>query len=325
MLTIHDFANATYEPWPGATKLPEGVSWIDAHSPSPEEVEFLRHSLGVEPPTLAKMSEIESSSRFYRLGEALCVTIPLPKREIGNGVVSHPVALIVTARALLSVRYEALRPCEPEYLAAIGADRSLPGGFGALAAVVDSIVDHLADELENVTVALAGFSKTIFARPTDRRAMGLRGEVLQGAIIELGHKREFTSLIEETLLTLERLGPFLAAEANAALTPEVKSRFKRIGRDVASLSAHENRLSEKIQFQLDASLGLISVEQNDIFKVLTMVSVIGIPPTLFASMYGMNFKNIPEYDWTWGYQWGLFLIIGSALLPLLWFKWRRWW
>jgi magnesium transporter len=94
---------------------------------------------------------------------------------------------------------------------------------------------------------------------------------------------------------------------------------------VQSLSSHEDRLSEKVQFLLDASLGLIGVEQNDIFKVLTIVSVIGIPPTLIASMYGMNFKNIPEYDWVWGYQYGLTLIVVSALIPLAWFKFRRWW
>ena len=92
-----------------------------------------------------------------------------------------------------------------------------------------------------------------------------------------------------------------------------------------SLSAHEGRLSDKMQFLLDASLGLIGVEQNDIFKVLTIVSVIGIPPTLIARMYGMNFKNIPEYDWAWGYQYGLTLIFCSAMVPLVWFKWRRWW
>ena len=103
------------------------------------------------------------------------------------------------------------------------------------------------------------------------------------------------------------------------------SRLDRIALDVQSLSSHENRLSDKLQFLLDASLGLIGVEQNDIFKVLTIVTVIGIPPTLIASMYGMNFKNIPEYDWAWGYQYGLFLIVTSALAPLVWFKWRRWW
>jgi magnesium transporter len=119
--------------------------------------------------------------------------------------------------------------------------------------------------------------------------------------------------------------PFLESEIGTQLTPEARARLVRIAADVQSLSSHENRLSDKIQFLLDASLGLINVEQNDIFKVLTIVSVIGIPPTLIASMYGMNFKTIPEYDWTYGYSYGLTLIFLSAALPLLWFKLRKWW
>jgi magnesium transporter len=153
----------------------------------------------------------------------------------------------------------------------------------------------------------------------------MRGELLKGVIPDIGRLREYNSLVEETLLTLSRALPFLESELAARLTPETRARLERIDRDVQSLSSHEGRLSDKLQFLLDASLGLIGVEQNDIFKVLTIVSVIGIPPTLIASMYGMNFKNIPEYDWPWGYQYGLALIALSALLPLLWFKWRRWW
>jgi magnesium transporter len=121
------------------------------------------------------------------------------------------------------------------------------------------------------------------------------------------------------------MAPFIVGEAKDRMPPEARTRFDRVDRDVASLTTHESRLSERIQFLLDASLGLIGVEQNDVFKILTMVSVVGIPPTLIASMYGMNFKTIPEYDWAWGYQYGLTVILLSGLLPLLWFKWRRWW
>ena len=95
--------------------------------------------------------------------------------------------------------------------------------------------------------------------------------------------------------------------------------------DLQSLSDFELHLSNKIQFLLDAVLGFINTEQNDIFKVLTIVSVVGIPPTLIASMYGMNFHNMPELSWPWGYEWGLFLIFLSTLLPVAWFKWRGWW
>ncbi len=324
MLIIHDFANATYEPWPGAKTLPEGANWVDAFSPTSDEVEYLKHALGVETPTLARMSEIESSSRLYRMRDSLSVTIPLPNRDESGAVANHPLAMIITPTALLTVRYAALRPCEPQYVAATVADRSLKGPYGALIGLVDSIVDHLADELENVTATLATYSRTIFSDASSKQKCGLQGKLLRETIVAIGRKREYTSLIEETLLALTRMVPFLESEAGAQLSPEARARLDRIGRDVASLNSHESRLSEKLQFLLDASLGLIGVEQNDIFKVLTIASVIGIPPTFFASMYGMNFKNIPEYDWAWGYQYGLTLLALSGLLPLLWFKYRRW-
>ena len=325
MLTIHDFANASFEPWPGEAQLPPGATWIDANSPTAEESAFLVRALGVEPPSLAKMSEIETSSRFYRLRDAICITIPLPKRDAEGIGAQHPLTLILTPKALLTVRYEELRPCEPEYLDAIGVDRGLSEPVGVLIAVLEAIVDHLADELELATARLDEYSHRIFAAAGAKRRSGLYGKTLQSLIGVIGRKREYTSLMEETVLTLSRVTPFVEAEIGAQLPPEARKRLDRMARDVHSLGSHESRLSDKIQFLLDASLGLINVEQNDIFKVLTIVSVIGIPPTLIASMYGMNFKTMPELDWAYGYPYGLTLIFLSALLPLLWFKFRRWW
>ena len=325
MLTIHDFANATYQPWPGASEAPQGTTWIDATSPTPDEVAFLKRTLGVEPPSLEKMSEIESTSRLYKLGDAVCVTLPLPQREPDGSVATHPLALIVGPKALLTVSYERLRPCDPQHIDASGIDRSQPSPAGAAAAVLENIVDHLADELELLTARLDEYSRTIFAKPSKDRAKAMRGSLLKKSHPEIGRLREFNSRVEETLLTMSRAIPFLESELAARSAPEIRARLERINRDVQSLSSHEGRLSDKMQFLLDASLGLIGVEQNDIFKVLTIASVIGIPPTLIASMYGMNFKNIPEYDWSWGYQYGLTLIALSALLPLAWFKWRKWW
>ena len=324
MLTIHDFANATYQPWPGAADIPEHATWLDAQSPTSDEVAFLQRALGVTPPALERMSEIESTSRLYRMKDAVCVTLPLPHRDPDGIVSAHPLALIVTPKALLTVSYQALKPCEPEFQAGLGVDRSHPNSIGATIAVLESIVDHLADELELLTARLNENSRKIFAKQTTRSAPG-RSQMLKSLIPEIGRQREYSSLLEESLLTLSRALPFLESELAARLTPETHARLQRIDRDVQSLSSHEGRMSEKAQFMLDASLGLIGVEQNDIFKVLTIVSVIGIPPTLIASMYGMNFKNIPEYDWSWGYQYGLALIFTSALVPLIWFKWKRWW
>ena len=104
----------------------------------------------------------------------------------------------------------------------------------------------------------------------------------------------------------------------------MRSRLETVRHDLLSLSDYDNYLVNKVQLLLDATLGLINVEQNNIIKVLTVVSVVGVPPTLVASMYGMNFKYMPELGWAWGYPYGLALIAISAVGPLLWFKWRGW-
>ena len=307
-----------------ATSLPPGVSWVDALAPTSEEIGFLRRVLGVEPPPLARMLEIESTSRLYRSHGALFVTLPIARRASSGASATSPLGFVLTPSALLSVHYEPLTACAPEKVTATSGERGLVGPFGAFVAIVETIIDHIADELEAVTGELEKQSQTIFSDPAAERRRRNQSETLRGAIVRLGQAQTFTSHIGEALLSLTRMTPFIIGEAGERLPPEARSRFDRIDRDVASLTGHQSRLSERNQFLLDASLGLIGVAQNEIFKILTMVSVVGIPPTLIASMYGMNFKGMPEYDWSWGYPYGLAMIALSAILPLLWFKWRGW-
>jgi magnesium transporter len=133
------------------------------------------------------------------------------------------------------------------------------------------------------------------------------------------------SEIRESLLGLQRIVGFTCEMAQDWIRPEIRTRLTTARGDLASLSDYETHLWSRIQFLLDAILGFINTDQNDIFKVLTIVSVVGIPPTLIASMYGMNFHNMPELSWRYGYQFALALILVSTIVPILWFKWRGWW
>jgi magnesium transporter len=143
-------------------------------------------------------------------------------------------------------------------------------------------------------------------------------------LIEVGNAGERLSQIRGSLLGLQRIVPFVSEPQREWIPNDVRSRLKVAQGDLLSLTDYETHLSDKVQFLLDAVLGFINTKQNDIFTVLTIVSVVGIPPTLVASIYGMNFKNMPELDWAWGYQFGLTLIVLSTILPILWFKWRGW-
>jgi magnesium transporter len=142
---------------------------------------------------------------------------------------------------------------------------------------------------------------------------------------EIGRNGDLSSKIEDSLLWLARMLPFVMVNAAPYLESGMRAKLESLQRDVESLNDYETHLTDKNQLLLDATVGLTNVDQNNIFRILTIVSVVGIPPTFFASMWGMNFKNMPEYNWTYGYEFGLFVIALSAIIPIIWFKWRGWW
>jgi magnesium transporter len=328
MLTFYDTpAKAKVEVPAEAAALPARVNWIDAFRPDAAETARLRRLLGFEPPSHERLSEIESSSRLYAAGERLYLTVPMIYRDAGGLTRTTPLGFVLGKDNVLTVRFEDIKACDLRHSGDQDGDRPLPGGPGGFLAIMDKIVDDLADELEKLTGDLDSYSHIIFGhdapRPKDKTSRQKRD--LRGMLRNVGHVGSITSRISETLLGISRLVPYVVQGAADILSAEARSKLKSIDRDVASLSDYERHLSDKIQFLLDASLGMINVDQNDIFKILTLVSVVGIPPTLIASMYGMNFKNMPELDWTYGYPYGLAMIVLSALIPLAWFKWRGWW
>jgi magnesium transporter len=132
------------------------------------------------------------------------------------------------------------------------------------------------------------------------------------------------SQARDVFLGLDRIVPFVVSLKHDWIIPEFESRLAAIAKDTSSLNAYEEHLSNKVQFLLDAVLGFITIEQNDLFKILTIVSVVGIPPTVMAGIWGMNFKSMPELSWEFGYPLSLAVIVLSAVIPLIWFKWRGW-
>jgi magnesium transporter len=193
-------------------------------------------------------------------------------------------------------------------------------------ALIDSMVDFIADMLEKMSADLAGVSARVFGRqgvpPSRDKSFS---NTLRDSVNAVGIAGDQLSRIRESVLGLQRLVGYVAEMTTEWHVPELKSHLKTARQDLVSLVDFESHLSGKTQFLLDAVLGFINTEQNDIFKVLTIASVIGIPPTLIASMYGMNFHDMPELSWRYGYPYGLALIFVSTLVPIIWFKRRGWW
>jgi len=311
-----------------ATSLPDNVHWIDAFDPSPDETAFLAGVLETTIPTRDDLVEIESSSRLMAVDGALRISLPATLRNGDGYADATPVGMVVTPARVATIRFARLPSFDKLATNVCAKGDVSAGGTGAAITILEMIIDQIADLLEQVGGELDATSRSIFRNDTlngAKRGPTQSGEALSKLLRTIGRTADLITKVSETVLVLSRVPSFIVTKGAAMTTPEHRTRLETIGLDARSLHEHGEQLANKTQFLLDTLLGLANIEQNNVFRVLTVVSVVGIPPTFFASMYGMNFKTMPEYDWTYGYPYGLTLIALSALIPAVWFKVKGWW
>jgi magnesium transporter len=300
-----------------------GTFWIDLVQPTTEEIARVETEFGVKVPSRGQLEEIESSSRLRTEGQRLYLSMPLSAQHDVVEAAPSPIGFVLSPELVVTVRYAELQPFTnvKDLIAKDGRSFNSTSTFATL---LEGMIDFGADLLEKIASVLGGISRQVFRRDDPHAFRGQRFK-LREMLTFIGDAGEHLSQIRESLTGLQRIIGFAAESGAQWLQQDIQSRLKTMRQDLASLVDFEVHLSGKVQFLLDAILGFINTEQNDIFKVLTIASVVGIPPTLIASMYGMNFHNMPELSWPWGYQYGLGLIAVSTLAPILWFKWRGWW
>jgi magnesium transporter len=324
MLVLHtqDGQARTVPPQVEAIELTPEAVWIDLLDPTPAEVAAVEEASGLTLPTQAELGEIEMSSRLRTDGDVLFLSAPLVSHSQGENPVTTPVGFVLAPELLVTIRYEKLSSFDTYKHVARG------GAAEVFVGLIEAIVDRIADILENIAAELDMLSHRLFRSRSiggdAHRTRAQENATLRSILRRLGASGDLASKIRNSLLALARIVSYVASTRGAELPAAVRTRLETLRHDLASLSEYEAHSMEMRQLLLDATLGLISVEQNEIIKVLTVVSVVGVPPTLVASIYGMNFKYMPELDWSWGYPFGLALIAITALLPLIWFKWRGW-
>jgi magnesium transporter len=300
------------------------VVWVDLRDPTREEAEAVARDYRIRVPSRDALQEIETSSRLRAEGRTLYASMPLSTRDEAAGFAPVPLGFVLTPDVLVTVRYSDLRAFTSveERATEVAPDCSA----AVFVMLVESLVDFGADTLEALNAALAAVSARTFARHAETRGRHKRiSQALRLSLDEVGAAGDHLSRVRESLLGLQRITGFVAELTTEWFPAELKTRLQTARQDLNSLVDYEGHLFAKSQFLLDAILGLISTEQNEIFKVLTIVSVVGVPPTLIASLYGMNFHAMPELGWRYGYPYGLGLIALSTLLPIIWFKRRGWW
>jgi magnesium transporter len=307
-----------------ASGLPDGVVWVDMLQGTRDEIAFVERVTGVSIPTFDELSEIETSSRIYSVNGVLYLSTPMVSRNEVGEPVATPLGFVLSQNLLVTVRFEMSAVFRALHERAGTPDVVHPSATGAFVRLAEALVDRMADVLERVGAELETVSHRVFRDEHTKRRPAREDADLRGILRRLGRAGTLASKIRDSLLGTGRIVHYVRSLNLDWLPPEVKPHLDTLRQDINSLSDYHTYLTNKVQFLLDATLGLINIEQNNIIKVLTIVSVVGVPPTLVASMYGMNFKFMPELDWTYGYLWGLGLIVVSAIGPLLWFKLRGW-
>ncbi|WP_374307943.1 magnesium transporter CorA family protein [Methylocella sp.] len=324
MLTLISTASRrTFDADLDSDVLPEGVNWIDAFRPDEREAAYLERAMKIAVPTYARLSEIETSSRLYRDKDHLYMSLPAIVRLSSGSPQTSPLGFVLNKDLLLTIRYKQMKACEDLHYAQPVNNRRAADGPSALITLLEAIIDRAADELEKIHAELDSLSASVFA---DNQSKGPEKTTddLRRIITRVGRAGDLTSKIADVLLGVGRMAPFVATEAADYLTADERAKIKSLSRDIASLNDYETRQTDKIQFLLDATLGLTGIEQNVIFRILTIVSVMVGPPTVVAGVYGMNFKYMPELEWPFGYAFGLAMVFVSALIPFIWFKKRGW-
>jgi magnesium transporter len=305
----------------GDGDFPEGAVWMDLVAPTPAEDKLVERQVGVAIPTREEMAEIEVTSRLYVENGARYMTATMMCQSDSDSPKTTNVTFILADHRLITVRYDEPRPFIMAHNKLARFCPPQPTGETVMMDILDAVIDRAADILERISGNVDVVSRDIF----NPESTVLRARPFNQIFINIGREGDLTSKVRESLVSIGRLLLFLAAEAEGMKwTKDQRAHLKGMQRDVGSLSDHSTYLSNKIQFLLDAVVGVVSLQQNNIIKIFSVAAVVLMPPTLVASIYGMNFRHMPELDWRFGYPFALLLMGVAAALPYLFFKWKKW-
>src|ERR1700716_3417853 len=302
--------------------LPERAVWIDLVKPTAAEDKAVERLAGIAVPTREDMQEIEISSRLYIENGARYMTATLMCAADTENPRTTAVTFILASHRLVTVRYDAPKPF---MLVENKLARSCaPGITGemVLMELLDAVIDRNADILERAGSDMDNISHDIF-EPEGAARTG-HAKRYSDILIAIGRKGDLTSKVRESLVSIGRVVTFVTAAVDVKWSKDMREQLKTMQRDVVSLTDHASYLSNKITFVLDAMLGVVNLEQNNIIKLFSVMAVILMPPTLIASIYGMNFKSMPELEWTHGYPYALVSMLLAAVGPYVFFKWKKW-
>jgi magnesium transporter len=302
--------------------VPEHSVWIDLVNPTAAEDKAVEKLSGIAIPTREDMQEIEISSRLYMENGARYMTATLMCHSDTDMPRTTAVTFILGDHRLVTVRYDQPKPFAlVEAKLARSCTPAITGEM-VLMELLDAVIDRCADILEKCGADIDQVSHDIFEPESERHG---HAKQYSQILISIGRKGDLTSKVRESLVSIGRVVAFLSAVVEGMKwSKDMREQLKTMQRDVVSLTDHASYLSSKITFVLDAMLGVVNLEQNNIIKLFSVMAVVLMPPTLIASIYGMNFKSMPELEWAHGYPFALVLMLIAAIVPYWIFKWKKW-
>ena len=321
MLTIYELGAAGLAPR-AVPDTCDSAIWIDLINPSKDDEKTVERMVGLEVPTREEMAEIEVSSRLYSENGAHYMTANILYAVDSPEPQGTAVTFILTEKRLITVRYAEPRAFRLFLSRASKGDMSCDTPVAIMLGLIEAIIDREADLIERLQTETEKIAQNIFDMKGGSRTHAARFDIM---LRQIGRVGEITARARESLLSLGRVVTYLSQVVVLRQDAEaIRQRLRTEEKDVQSLTDHVQYLNMRINFMLDASLGMVTIEQNQIIKLFSVAAVMLMPPTLIASIYGMNFKYMPELQWEWGYPFAIGLMVASALVFYVYFRRKGW-
>lgn len=313
-----------YETEGQAVTLEPDVIWLDLLNPTPEEEAGYERQLGIDLPLREELKSIEPSSRLYKDGGAYYMTATIVSKASSGAPEAGAIGFILHDNRLITIRYSEPKAFDIFSSYVMRHPHEYEDGVALLCGLLEAIVDRAAEVMENVGVEIDRISQNIFAGDAAHPQSMPAGEELGNALKQIASRQNLMAKIRESLVSLGRVVRFMSLCDPITKNHVHDEQLRSVDRDISSLTDQASFISNNINFLLNASLGLISIEQNAIIKIFSVAAVAFLPPTLVASIYGMNFDHMPELHLRHGYLIALAIMVLSAAVPYFWFKRKKW-
>ncbi|MEO7774526.1 MAG: magnesium transporter CorA family protein [Steroidobacteraceae bacterium] len=302
--------------------IPEEALWLDLLEPTVEEERLVEARLGVDVPTREEMREIESSSRLYEEDGALYLTATIVTKLDTAVPENAQVTFILKGPRLVTNRYIDPLPFRRYVNYAEKHPANCASAPAILAGLLESVVNRIADVIERVGADLDVSSAEVFSRPHKNKRRAAQRD-FRKVLERVGQSGELIAKARESLVSLTRLLAFVQ-QSTIPLPQDTRTRLRTLSKDVVAMSDHATFLGNNLSFILDATLGMINIDQNNILKIFSVVTVFLLPPSVIAGIYGMNFDHIPMLHDSFGFLFAVGLMVASSVLPWMFFKRKGW-